>query len=104
MSAQHVNDQTFQTEVLESSKPVLVDFWAPWCGPCRMMSTVVDELAEDVGGDAVVVKANVDEAPEIAAKYGIQSIPTFAVIKDGEVQSQLGGIQSKEALHQALVA
>ncbi|MEM1227785.1 MAG: thioredoxin [Planctomycetota bacterium] len=104
MPAKTVNDQTFQTEVLDSTKPVLVDFWAPWCGPCRMMGPVVDELASDLGDDAVVVKINIDESAETAAKYGIQSIPTFAVIRDGELKTQLGGVHSKEVLHDALVA
>ena len=102
MSAKNVNDQNFQSEVLDSSTPVLVDFWAPWCGPCRTMVPVVDELADEIGDDAKVVKVNVDEAAETAAKYGIQSIPTFAVIKDGKVERQLGGVQPKEALREAL--
>ncbi len=104
MSALTVTDRNFRTEVLESTQVVLVDFWAPWCGPCRMMSPVVDELAKDLGDQAKVVKVNVDDAAETAAKFGIQSIPTFAVIKNGEVQVQLGGVQTKETLQQALVA
>lgn len=104
MSAVKVNDQTFQTEVLDSSKPVLVDFWAPWCGPCRMMGPLVDELAEELGSDAVVVKVNVDEASETATRYGVQSIPTFAVIKDGEVVQRFSGVLPKETLRNALVA
>ena len=104
MSAQNVTDQDFQNEVIESPQPVLVDFWAPWCGPCRMMSPVVDELANDIGDKVKVVKVNVDEAAEAAARFSIQSIPTFAIVKDGVVQRQLGGIQSKEALQEALNA
>ncbi|EMI55926.1 thioredoxin [Rhodopirellula sallentina] len=104
MSAVNVNDQTFQTEVLESPKPVLVDFWAPWCGPCRMMGPVVDELADELQSDAVVVKVNVDEATDTATRYGVQSIPTFAVIKDGELVQQLSGVLPKETLRDALVA
>ncbi len=102
MSAITVNDQTFQTEVIESSKPVLVDFWAPWCGPCRMMGPVVDELADEIHAEATVVKVNIDDSPETAARFGIQSIPTFAVFQDGEVTQQLKGVISKEALQDAL--
>jgi thioredoxin 1 len=102
MSALTVNDQNFHDEVLESTTPVLVDFWAPWCGPCRMMSPVVDELASDLGDQAKVVKINVDDAAETAAKYGVRSIPTFAVIKNGEVQRQFGGVQTKDALREAI--
>ena len=104
MSAKSVNDQNFQSEVLDSSTPGLVDFWAPWCGPCRIMVPLVDELAGEVGDRAKVVKVNIDEAKETAAKFGIQSIPTFAVIKDGKVEQQFGGIQPKEALREALAA
>lgn len=102
MAAITVNDQTFQTTVLDNSKPVLVDFWAPWCGPCRSMSSVVDELADEVGTDAVVVKVNVDEAAATAAEYNVSSIPTFAVIQNGQVRERLGGVVSKETLRQAL--
>ena len=104
MSAIKVDDKNFQTEVLQSSTPVLVDFWAPWCGPCRMMGPVVDELADEMRSDAVVAKVNIDEAAETAARYGIQSIPTFAIIRDGQVQKQLAGVLSKDELRQALVA
>lgn len=104
MSAININDDTFETEVLHASKPVLVDFWAPWCGPCRMMGPIVDELADEIESDAVVVKVNVDEAPNTAAKYAIQSIPAFVVIKDGEIVDQLSGVLPKETLRTAVTA
>lgn len=94
----HVNDQTFDSEVLQAQGPVLVDFWAPWCGPCRAMSGVVDEVAEELGDSARVVKANVDEATASAARYGVQSIPAFVVIRDGEVQERLSGVVTKRRL------
>ena len=98
MSAIKVNDQSFETEVLNSSEPVLVDFWAPWCGPCRAMSGVVDDVATELNGQAKVVKANVEEASQAAARYGIQSIPAFAVFQNGEVKNQTMGVMPKEKL------
>jgi thioredoxin 1 len=98
MPALHANDSNFQSLVLESDQPVLVDFYADWCGPCRMMSPVVDEAADDLKGQARVVKVNVDEAPESAGRYGIQSIPAFLVFRNGEVQSSALGVASKETL------
>jgi thioredoxin 1 len=98
MSATKVDDRSFQAEVLDSSQPVLVDFWAPWCGPCRAMGEVVEELAMDVDGEAKVVKVNVDDAAEIAARYGVQSIPSFVVFHDGEAKDQTGGVVPKQKL------
>lgn len=91
-------DQNFETEVLKSEKPVLVDFWAEWCGPCQMMGPIIDELAEEVKDEYKVGKLNVDENRETAAKYGIMSIPTLIIFKDGKVVKQLVGVQSKEGL------
>lgn len=91
-------DQNFETEVLKSEKPVLVDFWAEWCGPCQMMGPIIDELAEEVKDEYKVGKLNVDESRETAAKYGIMSIPTLIIFKDGKVVKQLVGVQSKEGL------
>ena len=98
MSALKVDDQNFDSEVLRSGEPVLVDFWAPWCGPCRAMSGVVEQLASEVKGRAKVVKVNVDDAGDSAARYGIQSIPSFAVFHHGELQDQTVGVVPKSKL------
>lgn len=91
-------DQNFEAEVIKSDKPVLVDFWAPWCGPCQVMGPIVEELAKDVEGKVKVGKMNVDENSEVAQKYGIMSIPTIIIFKDGKIAKQLVGVQAKETL------
>lgn len=87
-------------EVLNSGKPVVIDFWAEWCGPCRMFSPIVDEVAEEYSDKVQVCKLNVDEAQDIASRYGVQSIPTLILFKEGEAVSQIVGAQSKEAVEE----
>lgn len=94
MSVITVTKENFQSEVLESDKTVLIDFWAEWCGPCRMLSPVVDEIANEKP-DVKVCKVNVDNEPELSTQFGVMSIPTLVVIKDGKVQSQSVGVQPK---------
>ena len=98
MTALKLTQDNFEQEVLKADKPVLVDFWAPWCGPCRMVSPIVEEIAGEVAGRAKVGKVNVDEEPELAARYGVMSIPTPIVVKDGKVVSSTVGAQPKQAI------
>ena len=92
-----LSEANFQNEVLASTKPVLVDFWAPWCGPCRSIAPVVNELADDFAGRAKVAKVNVDEAPALAQKFGIQAIPTFLYFRDGRgVDQVMGGAPKRD--------
>ncbi|MDO9465575.1 MAG: thioredoxin [bacterium] len=93
-----VDDTNFKQEVLESDIPVLVDFWAEWCGPCRMIAPAVKEIAEEYDGKLKVCKLNVDEAPGISSEYGIMSIPTLAIFKDGAVVDKVVGVASKTEL------
>jgi thioredoxin 1 len=97
MSAININENNFQSEVMNSEKPVLLDFWAPWCGPCRMVSPIVDEIAGE-RSDIKVGKVNVDEQPALAGQFGVVSIPTLVVIKDGKVVRQAVGAQPKGAI------
>lgn len=87
-----VNDSNFENEVLKASGPVLVDFWAEWCGPCKQLSPVIDELATELSGKVKVVKINIDEAPNAPTKYGVRGIPTLMLFKDGQVvDTRVGG-------------
>jgi thioredoxin 1 len=95
-------EATFDTEVLGSEKPVLVDFWAEWCGPCHMVAPILDQIAQERGGELRLVKVNIDEQPAIAQRYGIMSIPTIVLFKDGEPVAGAVGARPKGALEQAL--
>ena len=101
-AAAQVTDNSFKVEVLESEVPVLVDFWAPWCGPCRMVAPVVDEIAQQYDGQVKVVKLNTDENPGIASQYGIRSIPTLMIFKDGQRVDMVVGAVPKSTLADTL--
>jgi thioredoxin 1 len=91
-----VTDATFEAEVLKSEIPVLVDFWAPWCGPCKSMLPIVEEVSKDYEGKVKVVKVNVDENTDVPQKFGVMSIPAFFVFKDGEAAANFVGVKTKE--------
>ncbi|MSQ41461.1 MAG: thioredoxin [Dehalococcoidia bacterium] len=95
-------DATFEVDVLKNDRPVLVDFWAPWCGPCRMVAPIVEELADEYDGKVKFVKLNTDENPQVAGKYGIRSIPTLLVFKDGKLVTQIVGFRPKSDLAKRL--
>ncbi|MBD3314931.1 MAG: thioredoxin [Chitinivibrionales bacterium] len=93
-----MTDDTFQAEALESKLPVVVDFWAPWCGPCKMLTPILEELAEEYDGNVVFAKINIDDNPHVASKYGINSIPSLLFIKNGSVEDQQVGLLAKGPL------
>lgn len=94
----NLTDQNFEEQVLKSDTPVVVDFWAPWCQPCRLLEPVIEELAKEYGGKVKIGKLNVDESPQSASKYGIMSIPSVFIFKNSEPVKSIIGVQSKEKL------
>ena len=94
----HIDEHNFNSEVLKSKQTVLLDFWAPWCGPCRMLSPVLVEFSKEQEGKVKIAKVNIDEQPGLAAKFGVMSIPTLVVFKDGQVTNQSVGLMPKHAL------
>jgi len=102
--ALEITDATFEETVLKSDKPVLVDFWAAWCGPCRMVGPVIDEVSNEYEGKAVVGKVDVDANQEFAAKYGVRNIPTVLLFKDGELVERKVGVSPKDAYTKAIDA
>ncbi|GAA4763221.1 MULTISPECIES: thioredoxin [Flavobacterium] len=102
--AQAITDATFEEVVLQSSKPVLVDFWAAWCGPCRMVGPIIDEISTEYDGKAVVGKVDVDANQEFAAKYGVRNIPTVLIFQNGEVVGRQVGVAPKDTYTKAIDA
>jgi len=98
-----LNEQNWENEVLNSDKPVLVDFWAPWCGPCRFIAPIIEELAEELGDKVKIGKLNTDENPSIALRYGIRAIPTLLLFKNGEIVDTRIGVRPKEELKQMIL-
>lgn len=98
MAVIHLNKNNYQKEVIESEQPVLIDFWAPWCGPCKMLSPTVDELSKDLTGKVKIAKVNVDEEQELAQAFRVMSIPMLAVMRGGKLVSSSVGLQSKEKI------
>ncbi len=98
----HVNDGNFAEEILKADKPSLVDFWAPWCGPCKMMAPIIEEVAKDYSGKAKICKLNTDDARDSAMEFGISAIPTLILFKGGQVQKKWVGLTSKKELASAI--
>lgn len=94
----HVTDSSFESDVLKNSTPVLLDFWAEWCGPCKMIAPALEEIASEMEGKVTIAKVNIDENPELAAQFGVRSIPTLLMFKDGELAANLVGAAPKSKL------
>lgn len=93
-----INSQNFEVEVLQSELPVVVDFWAPWCGPCKALNPILEKVEAEVADKVKIVKVNIDESPDIASRYSIMSIPTLLIFKDGQIRDQLVGLVQKEKI------
>ncbi len=104
MSAKNVTTASFQADVLDNPKPVMVDFWAEWCGPCRMVSPILDEIATEYADKIEIVKVNVDEEPQLAMRYGVTGIPMMAVFQGGTIAKQMVGARPKNAIVEDLAA
>lgn len=97
-----LNQQNFESEVLQSSQPVLVDFWAPWCGPCRVIAPILEEVAKEFEGKVRVGKLNVDDSPDIASQFGVRGIPTLILFKEGQIKGQMVGVNPKNSIVQLI--
>ena len=104
MSVVHFSKDTFDTEALGAAGPVLVDFWAPWCGPCKMLGPIIEQLGDEMDGKAVIGKVDIDEEPDLAARYGVMSIPTVILFKDGKEVERKVGVMPAQAYTQMLDA
>lgn len=102
MSVLKISSENYEEEVLQSDKPVIIDFYADWCGPCRMMSPIIDEIAEEKADSIKVGKVNVDENQELAGKYGVMSIPTIVILKNGKVEKTFVGVRNKSEILNAI--
>ncbi len=98
MSVHKVDNSNFQSDVLQSSEPVVIDFWAEWCGPCKMIAPALEEISSEMGGKVKIAKVNIDENPELATQYGVRSIPTLLIFKDGEIVANKIGAAPKSQL------
>ena len=98
MNEMNITKENFEAEVMNSDRPVLIDFWAPWCGPCRMLSPTISEIAEEYGDKVKVCKVNVDEQGELASTFGVMSIPTLVVIKEGKIVNSVVGVRPKDQI------